>query len=236
MRKTRATVLIVLAVVCVLGGLGNIGQDTGAVLFGLVLGVLFALAARADLRKRSDAPVPVAPTAPGPAVAAGPPTWTPPTPAQQATLAIWRDLRPDALGPAPHERYAAWAQAIGEHVELQLLQCAPTTTPVDQTHPSPLRRRTVSIIDPTSVEDAATAMESLREEATRREEQARVAQAEAASAAEQREYEAALREVDEAAAAYQQAKEKAMLQEVAAEEAQERRAQAEAVAEALRKP
>ena len=123
-----------------------------------------------------------------------------------------------------------------EHVELQLLSCAPTTGAVDETFPSPLTRRTVAIIDPTSVEEAAAAMESLRADAVRREEQARVAQAEAASAAEMREYDEALREVEEAAAQYQRESEQRMLQEVAAAEAQERRAQAEAVAEALRRP
>lgn len=148
----------------------------------------------------------------------------------------WSEARPDALGPSPYERFAAWAEAVDDEVELHLLRCAPTTEPVAEALPFPLSHERIRTLDPSAMVDAVTLMERLRTYAANREERARTALLEAASAAEQRAHEEKLRAIDAAAAAYQRREEEEMRREVAEAEALERRAQAVAVAEALRRP
>lgn len=144
--------------------------------------------------------------------------------------ALWAQARGDSETSVPWERYAAWAGAEGDHVELVLLRLAGTTD-----GPSPLSAEVVHRIDPDDIAGGASAMEQLRERATAMETRAREQHLEALSAAERRAHEEALRHVDAAAAEHHRQAEEQMRRELAAEQAAERRAQAAAVARALRR-
>ena len=102
------------------------------------------------------------------------------------------------------------------------------------------RRRVLKVVtrslDADAIAEAATAMEALREQAARQEDDARQRHLDEAAAAERKPLDDALRAVDESAAAEQRQAEKRMLQELAEQEAAEREAQAAAIARALRRP
>jgi len=85
---------------------------------------------------------------------------------------IWRQVRADAEHELGWERYAAWAEAVGEEVELQLICCAPIADRVAGA-PSPFSRLAVRRLDAEDVEGAAEAMEQLRGEAAEGEWRAR---------------------------------------------------------------
>jgi len=144
--------------------------------------------------------------------------------------AIWAQARGDAETKVPWDRYAAWAGADGHDVELVLLRLSGTAD-----DPSPLSTEVVRRLDPDDVAAAASAMEQLRERATTMETRAREQHVEALSAAERRAHEEALDRVDAAADEHQREAEEQMRRELAAQEAAERRAQAAAVARALRR-
>jgi 4-amino-4-deoxy-L-arabinose transferase-like glycosyltransferase len=148
--------------------------------------------------------------------------------------AIWAEARADDGAETPWDRYAAWAEADAEHVELLLLKRAGTGT--EPAEASPFSARRAQRLDAEDVVEATAAMERVRSEAADREAKARERHAEAVAAAERKPYEDALREVEESAAAEQRRAEAQMRRELAEQEAAERRAQASAVARALRRP
>jgi hypothetical protein len=111
--------------------------------------------------------------------------------------AAWRSVRPDADADVPWARFAAWAEPRGEEVELVLLLAHPTGPRVDGA-PSPFDRRVVRRLAPDAVEDAAAAMEALREEAAEREARARRAWHDRAAELERRRHAGALAAVDAA--------------------------------------
>jgi hypothetical protein len=148
--------------------------------------------------------------------------------------AMWAEARADDGTETPWDRYAAWAKADDEHVELLLL--TRTGTAAESPKPSPFSAKRVQRLDADDVVEATAAMERLRSEAADLEAKARERHAEAVAAAERKPYEDALREVDETAAAEQRRAEAQMRRELAEQEAAERRAQASAVARALRRP
>jgi hypothetical protein len=131
--------------------------------------------------------------------------WSPQERRHHELTAIWAQARGDADTDVPWDRYAAWAGAEGQHVELVLLRLAGTTD-----DPSPLSTEVVRRLDPDDIAGAASAMEQLRERATAME---------TCAAADEH---------------HRQAEEQ-MRGELASEEAAERRAQAAAVARALRR-
>jgi hypothetical protein len=149
--------------------------------------------------------------------------------------AIWREVRSDADAVVAWERYAAWAESAGRQVNLALIRCAPRTGDTGFTA-SPYSRQLVSRIDGEDVEAAAEAMEALRAEASEREAQARERYHHEQAEAEQAAHELTLKEIDDAAAADIAAGEEQARRELAAQEEAEQKAQAEALARALRSP
>ena len=147
---------------------------------------------------------------------------------------IWRQVRADAEHELGWERYAAWAEAVGEEVELQLICCAPIADRVAGA-PSPFSRLAVRRLDAEDVEGAAEAMEHVRGEAAEREWRARERHERADMDAASRVCDERLSEIDSDAAADLAAREQQLRHEFAEQEAVERRAQAEAVAQALRR-
>ncbi|MDQ3678055.1 MAG: hypothetical protein M3401_14880 [Actinomycetota bacterium] len=166
----------------------------------------------------------------GCAAAVWPWSWSPQERRHHELTAIWAEARGDPDTSVPWDRYAAWADADGDHVELVLVRLAGTTD-----DPSPLSAEVVRRLDPDDVAGAASAMEQLRERATAMETRAREQYLEALTAAERRAHEEALRDVDAAADEHRRQAEEQMRRELAAQEAAERRAQAAAVARALRR-
>ena len=159
------------------------------------------------------------------ACAAGPDEWVENERRQRELDAIWHTLRGDDK--APWALYVVWAVASPRDVQLRLITRRPGGRYMDE----PAGR--VSIDDTAA---AAEAMERLRERASERELRARLEHDEAIAATQRRAQDEALAEVDQAAAEYEQARERDLRHELAIEEAAERRAQAEALARALRKP
>jgi hypothetical protein len=157
-------------------------------------------------------------------------TWTGEERAHHELAAVWSEARGGAGEDVPWDRYAAWARADGERVELVLLRRVGSSP-----EPSPYREDEVRRIEADDVGDAAAAMEELRERAAALEARAREEHLEALSTAERREHEEALARVEEAVAVEQREAEAQMRHELAAQEAAERRAQAAAVARALRR-
>lgn len=149
--------------------------------------------------------------------------------------AIWRELRADAHEEAPWKRYAAWAEAGPEWVQLQLI-CRAPGRPRAGRAPSALSRSLVRKLDPDDVAVAAEAMETLRAEATERERQARESHLHDQLETERRREEARLAEFDKELEQAARAGEERARREVADQEAADRRAQAEAVARSLRRP
>lgn len=133
------------------------------------------------------------------------------------------------------ERYAAWAEPAGEDVELQLICCAPVAGRGADA-PSPFSRLVVRRLNAEDMEDAAEAMEQLRDEAAARELRARERHELAGVEAADRACDERLSEIDSQAAAELAARDQQLRRELAEQEAAERRAQAEALARALRRP
>jgi hypothetical protein len=100
--------------------------------------------------------------------------------------------------------------------------------------PSPCRAAVVETFAAEAILEATAAMERVRGEAAEREARAHERHLEAVAAAARKPYDDALRRVDDAAAAQRHA-EAQMRDELAREEAAERRAEAAAVARALRR-
>ncbi len=146
--------------------------------------------------------------------------------------AIWREARTDALADVAWERYAAWAVADGEQVRLLRLTCLPCTDHA----PRRLGSHVVESIDAAAIADAAQAMEALRKACEDRELAARQALSDAQLLGERQADDEALAAVDTAAARAQREADEQMRREVEAQDAAERRAQAAALAEALRRP
>ena len=168
------------------------------------------------------------------AVAVWPYEWSKPERGHHQLAWIWREARGGADDePVAWERYAVWAEPRGEHVELQLICRAPAA---DSTSPSPFSRSVVRRIDADDMEAAAEAMEKLREEAAERERRARERHERADVAAANRAHDEKLDEIDREAAVELAAREQQLRREFAEQDAAERRAQAEAVARALRRP
>lgn len=170
----------------------------------------------------------------GTAVAIWPWDWSAAEREHHRLAAIWAETRADDGAETPWDRYTAWAQADGEHVELLLLTRTGTASAAAE--PSPFSVKRVQRVDAEDVVEATTAMEGLRTHAAELEAKERERHAEAVAAAERKPYEDALREVEESAAAEQRRAEAQMRRELAAQETTERRAQASAVARALRRP
>lgn len=144
--------------------------------------------------------------------------------------AIWNAVRGEGE-PTPWDRYAAWADADGEHVKLLRIRWTGSSD-----DPSPISAVVVQQIDADDIAGAAAAMEALREDAAQREVAARDQHFEEMAAAERGAHDEALQRVDQTADAEQREAEQQMLRELAAQEADERKAQAAAVARALRRP
>lgn len=168
----------------------------------------------------------------GLAVAVAPWAWSSEEHDQHRLEAIWSETRADAAERVPWERHAAWALAGDDHVVLLELTCAPCT----DTTPRRLRQRHAKRFDAEAIADAAGAMAALRQELDERELAARQAHLDGRLRAEQHADDAALAAMESAAARAQHESEAHMRREVAAENAAERRAQAAALAEALRRP
>jgi hypothetical protein len=148
--------------------------------------------------------------------------------------AIWAQNRADDGAATPWERYAAWARADEDRVELVLITRSGTAWAASR--PSPYKLEVVARFEAEAVVEATAAMERLRGEAAEREARARERHAAAVAAAARKPYDDAIREVEEAAEAHQRRAEAQMRRELAEQEAAERRAQASAVARALRRP
>jgi hypothetical protein len=158
-------------------------------------------------------------------------TWSEAEHRHHTAAAIWAQIRPTAGEDAPWTRYGAWVVADGQHVELVLVSRRGTADEAVAASPFTLtaKRR----LDPDEVDDAATAMEVLRQEAADLETRAYERYRDTVSAAVRPDD--AVRALDPAADDHQRRAEVQMLREVAAEDAAERRAQASAVARALRR-
>jgi hypothetical protein len=165
-------------------------------------------------------------------VALWPWTWSKREREQHTLAAVWAEARSDAGEPTPWARYAAWAEAKDDRVELVLLKRAGSAQHVAGV----FARAVTRTVDAEAITDAAIAMEALREEAVRKEDGARKQYLDELAAAERKPLDDALRAVDEAAAAEQRRAEEQMLAELAAQEAADRQAQAAAIARSLRRP
>jgi hypothetical protein len=102
--------------------------------------------------------------------------------------------------------------------------------------PTPFSAKVCETFDADAILEATEAMERLRAEAARRETDARDRHERALVAAARKPYDDALREVDENADDEQRRAEAEIRRELAAQEAAERRAEAAAIARALRRP
>ncbi len=149
--------------------------------------------------------------------------------------AIWREVRSDADAVVGWERYAAWAESAGKQVELALIRCGPRAGEAAPAA-SPYSRQVVSQIDGDDVEAAAEAMEALRAEASKWEAEATARYEREQVEAEQAAHEMMLQEIEDTAAADIAAGEAQTRRELAAQEEAEQKAQAEALARALRSP
>ena len=170
----------------------------------------------------------------GCAVAVWPWPWSPAEREHHQAAAVWAQARPAAAEDEPWTRYATWATAGDAHVELVLIRRAGTAETA--TGPSPYTVTVKQRLDPDATAEAAIAMEALREQASALETRAHEQHLEALAAAARRPYDDALRAVDDAATQAQRRSEVEMRRELADEQAAERRAQAAAVARALRRP
>lgn len=170
----------------------------------------------------------------GCAVLVWPWPWSPAEREHHRLAGVWAEARPGAAEPVAWDRHAAWAQEREGAVDLMLVTRSGTAT--RSIAASPFSAVVVETFDPDAVVDATAAMEHLREDAAEREARAHERHLEAVAAAARKPYDDALRRVDEDAAAAEQRAETEMRHELARQEAAERRAQAAAVARALRRP
>ena len=158
-------------------------------------------------------------------------TWSEAERKHHTAAAIWAQIRPTAGDDTPWTRYGAWAIARDQQIELVLVSRRGTADEAVAASPFTLtiKRR----LDPDEVDDAAEAMEALRQEAAELETRAYERHRDTVGAAVRPDD--AVRALDPAADDHQRRAEVQMLREVAAEDAGERRAQASAVARALRR-
>jgi hypothetical protein len=168
-------------------------------------------------------------------VAVWPWEWSPAEHEHHKLNSIWRELRRDADEQVPWERYAAWAEAESGSVRLQLFHCAPAR-PRAGGAPSPLSLSSVGQVDPDDVAGAADAMEALRAEASELEQRARERHTDDQLKGERRRHEARLAAIDREVEQKVRAGEEQARRELAEREASDRRAQADVVARALRRP
>jgi hypothetical protein len=171
----------------------------------------------------------------GLAVVVWPWTWSRAEHEHHQLDSIWREVRTDAGLEVPWERYAAWAEAEPESVQLQLIRCAPGR-PRAGGAPSPFSRKRLRQLDPDDVAGAAEAMEAVRARASEREQAARERHTQRQLESEWRRHEARLAAIDRELEQAVEAGEEQARREVADQEAADRRAQAEAVARSLRRP
>jgi hypothetical protein len=148
--------------------------------------------------------------------------------------AIWAEARPDAADPTPWSCHAAWAQADGERVDLLHITRAGSAD--DGFLRGSFSEVVSRSLDADAIAAAATAMEALREHAAREEQEARDRHHGQLAAAARKPLDDALREIDETAETDKRRAEEQMRAELAQQDAAERRAQAEAIARALRRP
>ena len=174
-------------------------------------------------------------------VAVWPWTWSDAEREHHAHAAIWAQVRPTAEQDVPWTRYAAWANANEDHVELVLISRAGSADTA--VSPSPFTLTVKRRLDPDALEDAAVAMQALHEEAAELEARAHERHLATVATAARKPYHDALRAVDDALRGvepagdeHQRHAEIEMRHELAEEHAAERRAQAAAVARALRRP
>jgi hypothetical protein len=206
-------------------------------LFALAAGGPFAAAPVAGAPGATVGAVVASALLAGIGVAIWPWTWSAQEREHHRLAAVWAQARAAAGERTPWDRYAAWAEADGEHVRLLLIRQAGTAGDADAAGaPSPFSASRVKRLDGEAIADATIAMEDLRAEAASLEARARQRHAEAVAAAARKPYDDALRAVDRSAAAEQRRAEAEMLEDVARQEAARRRAQAAAVARALRRP
>jgi hypothetical protein len=171
----------------------------------------------------------------GVAAAVWPWTWSRAEYEHHQLNSIWRELRTDADQEVPWERYAAWAEADSESVQLQLIRHAPARRRTSGA-PSPLSRSLARQVDPEDVGGAAEAMEALRAEASERERDARDRHTHEQLEGERRRHEGRLAAIDREVEQTIKAGVEQAQRELAEQEAADRRVQADAVARALRRP
>ena len=168
------------------------------------------------------------------AVAIWPAEWSPEELEHRRLDSIWCEVRSDADQSVPWERYAAWAEPIEGTVVLGLLHRLPISDRVADA-PSPYRWEVTRRLDADDIAAAAEAMEALRDEASELELTAEQSWRQAQTGAERRAHEQRLADIDREAQADAQARDAALRREMDAQEAADRRAQAEGVASALRR-
>jgi hypothetical protein len=168
------------------------------------------------------------------AVAVWPARWTKAEATHRELESIWHELRTDAGQRVEWERYAAWAEAKAEKVELSLVICAPAH-PQLAGAPSPYNRGRRVQIDAEDVAHATVAMDALRSKAAELEFEAERRYHERQIDAERRAHQSRLEAIERDADAAIRAGEQQARSELAEQEAAERRAQADAVARALRR-
>jgi len=166
----------------------------------------------------------------GCATAVWPWTWSATERRHHELMTIWAEARPGPDTAVPWDRYAAWATADGERVTLLVLRWAGSAP-----GPSPLSAEVIRHLDGDDVAEAAGAMEALHERAEELEARARDEHLSGLAAAEHRAHDEALRRVEASAEAHQHRAEAQMRREVGEQHAAERRAQAAALARALRR-
>src|SRR6478735_10910769 len=163
-----------------------------------------------------------------------PSPWTEAETTHRELESIWHELRSDAAQRVDWDRYAAWADAEADTVQLSLLRCAPAH-PQLAGAPSPYSRARRQRIDAEDITQATAAMEALRARASDLELQAERRHQQRQVDAEHRQHQSRLDAIERDAEATIQAGEQQARRELAEQEAAERRAQADAVARALRR-
>jgi hypothetical protein len=177
----------------------------------------------------------------GCSIAVWPWAWSGAEREHHAHAAIWAQVRPAAVQDVAWARYAAWANANQDHVELVLIQRAGSVDTAMS--PSQFTLTVKRRLDPDAIADAAVAMQALREQAAELEARAHEQHLATVATAARKPYHDALHAVDDALRGAEPAADKhqghaeiEMRHQLAEEHAAERRAQAAAVARALRRP
>ena len=168
------------------------------------------------------------------AVAAWPWRWTEAESIHRELESIWHEARHDAGERVTWERYAAWAEAHADRVQLMLVRCAPAC-PQAAGAPSPYSRELRQLLDAEDVEQAAAAMEALRDDAAGLELEAERRYRRGRLDAARQPRGTRLDATDRAPRAVSEAAEAQARSDLAEQRADERRAQADAVARALRR-